>query len=529
MSPVPGGLTILVIEDDFGLADLIREDFEARGWGFAHCRTGREAQAWLQEQTPALALLDYSLPDMSGVALLDLVKMPPFIVTTGAGDERIAVEMMKKGALDYLVKDGHFLETLPGVVERALRRLGTERRLAETEASLRQAEEELKQAQKMESLGLMAGGIAHDFNNLFQSLQGNLELARAQAGAGAQPFLDKALAILGKAAVLTHRMLDFSGKGFRNSAALDLNELARECLAPMLALPGSGLRFQGQEGLPLVAGDRSQLAQVLTGLVLNAREAQGPGATVRVAVGLFRPGVDNLGSGLWIQPALPGAEAVCLSVEDSGCGMTQEVLARAFDPFFTTHRPGRGLGLSAALGILRGHQAGLWVATAPGEGSSFRMFFTPIRAEAAVEPAAPAAAAPGRRRILLVDDDEDLQETLAEFLRDSLGYQVLQARDGVEAVEVFQQEHATIGVILMDATMPRMTGPDAFKAIRAAYPGAKGILCSGFSEEAGGQVALEGGFTEFLKKPFSLRTLEDALDRALGAGGGAPDQYSAGS
>ena len=118
--------------------------------------------------------------------------------------------------------------------------------------------------------------------------------------------------------------------------------------------------------------------------------------------------------------------------------------------------------------------------------------------------------------MLLVDDDEDLQETLAEYLREGLGYHVLQARDGVEAVATFRREHAEIGVIRMGATLPRMTGPHAFRAIREAFPGAKAILCSGFSEEAGSQVALEGGFTEFLEKPFPLKTLEDALGRALG-------------
>jgi signal transduction histidine kinase len=513
-------LTILVIEDDLGLLDLVREEFLAQGWGFAHCRTGAEAIAWLGSHEATLVLLDYSLPDMTGSTLLDRVAMPPFIVTTGAGDERIAVAMMKRGALDYLVKDALFLDTLTGVVERALHHVGTERRLAEAEASLKVAQDTLRQVRKMESLGLMAGGIAHDFNNLFQSLQGNLEVAiRKVPGGTARPFLDKALAILAKASSLTHRMLDFSGKGFRNSEALEPNALVAACLDNLAALPGAEVRFQGAEGLPAIEGDGGQLAQVLTGLVLNAREAQGPKADpIRISTSLRRPEADGIGEGVWIQGPPAWEQAVCITVEDAGSGMSEEVLERAFDPFFTTRKPGRGLGLSAALGILRGHDAGLWVVTAPGQGTTFRLYFAPLSAGEAEVPSLAAATAgtPARRTILLVDDDEDLQETLGEFLREVLGYPVLQARDGLEAIDMYRNGMDRIGVVLMDATMPRMGGPEAFKAILELNSQAKGILCSGFSEEAGNQTARECGFGEFLKKPFPLKALEEALHRAMG-------------
>ncbi|NTV73827.1 MAG: response regulator, partial [Holophaga sp.] len=187
---------------------------------------------------------------------------------------------------------------------------------------------------------------------------------------------------------------------------------------------------------------------------------------------------------------------------------------RAFDPFFSTYRPGRGLGLSTALGILKGHGAGLWVRTAPGSGTTIRLLFPPAGAPA---PEAAAASAPsGTRAILLVDDDEDLQETLAEYLRETLGYTVFQARDGLEAVEVHRRERAVLGLILMDATMPRMSGPDAFRAIREEDPGARAILCSGFSEEAGTKVAREFGFLEFLKKPFPLQVLQEHIARVVG-------------
>ena len=509
-------VTILVIEDDLGLADLIREEFTLRGWSTAHCASGKEALAWLASHEPTLVLLDYSLPDMTGAALLEQVALPAFIVTTGAGDERIAVEMMKKGALDYLVKDGLFLDTLPRVVELAIHHVGTERRLAQAEARLRETRESLRRAQKMESLGLMAGGIAHDFNNLFQGLQGNLEGALRTAPEGSQrAFLDKALAILARASTLTHRMLDFTGKGFRKSQWLEIGAVLQAGLEALPTDSGPGVKVEVEPGLPALEGDENQLGQVLSAFLRNALEAQKfAGGPIRLAASLSRP--EASGPGVWVQVPPSFEPAICVTVADAGTGMTKEVLERAFDPFFTTRKSGRGLGLSAALGILRGHDAGLWVATAPGQGTTFRIYFTPAtdRTEA---PEPLLTDHPRQRTILLVDDDEDLQETLGEFLRDILGYPLLQARDGFEAVSLYRQEQARIGLVLMDATMPRMAGPEAFKAILQLNPQAKGILCSGFSEEIGTRTAHDCGFLGFLKKPFPLKTLEEALTRALGS------------
>jgi len=447
---------------------------------------------------------------MTGADLIAAFPLRHFIVTTGAGDERVAVAMMKRGALDYLVKDAMFLDTLPQVVELALRHIGTERRLAEAEDSLRQTREDLARARKMESLGLMAGGIAHDFNNLFQGIQGNLELALMRVPEAAGAPLARALKILDKASLLTHRMLEFSGRGFRASEPLALNPLVQECLRPLTEAGEGRIRFTGQEGLPGIEGDGKQLAQVISGLLLNAAEALGPGGGIEVRTELKRAGEET--RGVWINPP-PDAAAVCLSVEDDGSGMGPEVMERAFDPFFTTRRPGRGLGLSAALGILRAHGAGLWVDSVVGRGTCFRIHFAPCP-EAGLRDAAPAPRGP-RKAILLVDDDEDLQEALAGFLSEELGYQVLQARDGEEAVACYRRERERIGLVLMDAIMPRLSGPAAFEAIRAFAPEARAVLCSGCSEDAGCRAASEGGFLGYLKKPFLLRTLQETLEASM--------------
>jgi signal transduction histidine kinase len=515
-----------VVEDDLGLTELIREEITQRGWGFAHAATGAAALAQVEARVPDLALLDFSLPDMTALQILDQGQQRgrtfPFIVTTGSGDERIAVEMMKKGALDYLVKDAHFLGALPGAMERALHSVDMERRLAEAQARLQAADESLRKAQKMESLGRMAGGIAHDFNNLFQVIRGNLEAAllKGMDRGEARIPMERALKGLEKATGLAHQMLDFTGRGFRRSEVLDLNQVVEEGLAELLGLSAkAGVRFQGAPGLPAIEGDPGQLRQVLAGLVANAREAlEATGGTVLITTRLVGPGEAEALPGLWIHPPPGEGPLVCLCVEDNGAGMAQEVLDKAFDPFFSTHRPGRGLGLSAALGLLKGHGAGVRVLTAPGQGTRFQVLFPAAGPEAPLRNAAPPFG-PERRTLLLVDDDPDLLDTLGEYLRDSLHYTVLQARDGIEAVEVYARERERIGLVLMDATMPRMTGPDAFRIIREQDPEARAVLCSGFSEEAGARVAREFGFLEFLKKPFSLRVLQEVVVRHLGEPG----------
>ncbi|HLO65481.1 MAG TPA: response regulator [Holophaga sp.] len=513
MNVRPEGALILAVEDDLGLAELIREEITLRGWGFLHAGTGAAAIELLGRTEPDLVLLDFSLPDMTALQLLERAHVGAFIVTTGSGDERIAVEMMKKGARDYLVKDAHFLGSLPGAVERALAAVDTERRLQETQVRLKEADEQLRTALKMESLGRMAGGIAHDFNNLFQAIQGNLEMAADPAldPAAARAAAARALRVLEKASGLARQMLDFTGKGFLQAEALDLGGLVRETLEEVRAASGrDDVRLEAEPGLPPVEGDPAQLRQVVAGLVSNAREAQdrarGP---VDVRVGRLLPG--DLEGGRWIHRPEGGDPMVCLEVGDQGPGMTPEILDRAFDPFFTTHRPGRGLGLSAALGILKAHGAGLWVSTAPGAGTLIRVLLHPCQGTLPGLSRPAAAPCSGRRTILLVDDDEDLQETLAEYLRDALGYDLIQARDGVEAVEAWRRAGSRVGLILMDATMPRMTGPEAFRLIREMDPSARAVLCSGFAQEAGARVAQEGGFLGFLKKPFSLQVLRETV------------------
>lgn len=382
----------------------------------------------------------------------------------------------------------------------------------------KRAEISLRQIQKSESLSLMASGIAHDFNNLFQSLQANLEMALAHHGDPdrTRTSLDRSLRIVAEAAALSRKMLDFSGRGFRRSVAVDLRDLLmrRQEQLESFARPGVKLQVEIEEGLPSVKGDPDQILQVITGLIANAGEAlEASSGEIRLSVRSETLDDAALKQHHWIEPP-PGRQVISVTVTDSGKGIPAHLLDQIFDPFFSTKAAGRGLGLPAALGITRNHQAGLQVQSS-SSGSTFRICFQPVvMEEPRRSPGSGDSVVGHRKAILLVDDDVDLREVMAESLRDVLGYDVLVAVNGMEAVAVFREKADQISLILMDAVMPGLSGGQAFDAIKEMRPDAKAILCSGYGDEVGSEAIDRHGFLGFLKKPFSLKELGEAIERA---------------
>jgi two-component system, cell cycle sensor histidine kinase and response regulator CckA len=391
---------------------------------------------------------------------------------------------------------------------------------------LKKAEQALLETTKRESLGLMAGGIAHEFNNLFQAMLGNLELAQAgidPAGAAARA-LQRCLAQLQKASALSQNMLEFAGKSPHRVEKVFLNDLVLRTLADLGHGPGpNGVQTQLQEDLPSLGGDPVQIRSILVGLIANAAEAM-EGAHQEITVGSTWRELTSQErqEGYWVEPAHRDA-TIHLWVADRGSGIPEGQLGRVFDPFFTTKSPGRGLGLPVILGIARAHGAGLQVLQLPEGGTRIQLCFRPYLGDEGPDPLRRAGQPPrpSARALLLVDDEDDLRETLAEALTEIYGYQVFQARNGQEAIEVFKAHPDEIVLALLDVVMPRMKGPEAFRAMRALRPDLKGILMSGFSEESGHTLAESGGFEGFLKKPFSLALLSKVLEQSLGSAGTA--------
>ena len=385
----------------------------------------------------------------------------------------------------------------------------------------REAEEVLRRAAKDESLTVLAGGVAHDFNNLLAAILGHASLAMKSLppGSSARRHIEKAASAVERAADLTRQMLAYSGRGHFVVRPTDFNALVRENL-PLLevALPKAvRLVSELEPALPPVDADVGQIQQVLMNLVINAAEAIGPGGgTVTVATGLRRVGPGD--SALWRasgQPLRPG-EHVCLEVRDDGPGIEAATLERIFEPFFTTKFTGRGLGLAAVLGVVRGHRGALSVDSAPGRGTVFRLLFAPSEeaGEGRHPHQPPGGASDHRLTLLLVDDEEIVREMVGEVLA-AEGHEVLCAEDGEKAVALFRERWQDIAAVLLDLSMPGLSGEETNARLHSIDPGVRVILSSGYDrDEATRRFGADQPYG-FIQKPYRPQQLLAEIERCL--------------
>jgi signal transduction histidine kinase/CheY-like chemotaxis protein len=393
----------------------------------------------------------------------------------------------------------------------------TERRRAERDRAA--LERSLLEMQKLESLGVLAGGVAHDFNNLLTAVLGYAELARAQlpAGAPARGYLLQIEQSARRAADLCGQMLAYAGKGRFVVERVDVAELVRAAadLLRLTAAQRGELTLVLAEGLPPVRADAAQLRQALLSLAANAAEALPPaGGRITVAVSRRRMTRAELAAAR-LGAGLPEGDYVCLAVGDDGVGMTDEVRARIFEPFFTTRFIGRGLGLAAVLGIVRGHRGALEVESEPGRGSTFRLMLPADELPPTPAPA-PAGAPAADAGTALVADDEAGVRSLAAILLRGLGFRTLQAADGAEALEQARREGPGLRLVLLDLSMPRLDGEQALPELRRLLPEATVILMSGYSEREVSERFVGRGVAAFLQKPFTRDDLVRKVREALG-------------
>ncbi len=386
----------------------------------------------------------------------------------------------------------------------------------------RRIEEGLRRAQKLESLGVLAGGVAHDFNNLLMSILGNAELSRMGLDPSSAIYrrLEQIEVAGERAAELSKQMLAYSGKGELVVSRLDLSEEvgARAHLLAGAVSKKAQIVYRLETDLPAIEADAGQIEQIVISLVTNASEALGGDAgtiTVRTGSREFRS--EDLAS-TYLDDRLPAGRYVFLEVADDGCGMDDDLQLKIFDPFFTTKFTGRGLGLAAVLGIVRGHRGAIRIDSAPGSGSTFTVLF-PAAPEEALErrPGVPAGAgARGQGTILVVDDDEFVRRVAGDML-EKLGFEVLTARDGQEGLEVFRGRSGDVALVILDLSMPRMSGQEAFREIRRVAPEARVLLASGYDERANARLfAGREGPAGFIQKPYRFDVLRDKIREVLG-------------
>jgi len=383
----------------------------------------------------------------------------------------------------------------------------------------------LVQAQKTESLAVLAGGIAHDFNNLLVGilLNAGLVLAELPPGSPACKTIQAIETSGQRAADLARQMLAYSGKGSFVIRNINLNPVVTEMTELLQSSIGKGvhLDLNLDFALPRIEADVTQLRQVIMNLVINASDAIGAGdGSISITT---RP-VEMTKAALrqvYLAPGLAPGAYVSLEVTDTGSGMDRETLARIFDPFFTTKFTGRGLGLAAVLGIMRGHHGAIKVESTPGQGSTFRLLFPVAPSREDQLPASSREQSPANGTILVVDDEPTVRAVTSRALR-SFGFEVIEASDGAAGAEAFATNSRRIDCVLLDLTMPRMGGEDAFLAMRAADPDVPILLMSGFTEDDSRRRFGSLGIAGFIEKPFALATLHDAIHAAIATRRPAP-------
>ena len=371
--------------------------------------------------------------------------------------------------------------------------------------SSRQLERRMIDAQRAESLGVLAGGLAHDFNNLLVAVIGNADLAlrdipRGAPGRGAiENIRDAGL----RAAELTHQLLTYAGRGGAGTKrvfpAAIVEELLRITATSFPSEVHISVDIPG--GLAL-RGDPAQLRQVLMNLMTNARDALGGNGSITIRGRLVHHDGVAATDDVLVTPA---GDYILLEIADDGPGMDDEIRRHVFEPFYTTKETGHGLGLAAVLGIIRAHSGGVRLATRAGKGTSFQILWpiadTPNRA-----PTPPPTVV--SRTVLVIDDEVLVRDVVARMIED-LGYTAVTATDGASGLAML--DHQQIDAVLVDLTMPRMSGADVITAVRERRPKLPVILCSGFDRDGRGPVQADA----YLPKPFPIDVLERTLAKLL--------------
>lgn len=392
-------------------------------------------------------------------------------------------------------------------------------------ANKEKLEAQNRQIQKTESLSRMAGAVAHHFNNQLAVVMGNLEMAMKGLPQDAEPvngYLNEAIQAAEKAAQMSSLMLTYLGHSIVNRDLLDLSETCRRSLPIIQSImPGNvELEIELPSFGPTINADAHQIQQILNNLIINAWEAVGENVnTIHLKVKVVSRTEIPTAHRFPIDWQPLENNYACLEVIDTGCGIEDKNVHQLFDPFYSTKFTGRGLGLPVVEGIVKTHNGAVIVESKPGKGSSFRVFL-PVSGEEVIRHRHPNKAVRVSKFkeggiVLLVEDEDKVRDMAAAQLK-HLGFAVLKAKDGVEALAVFRRKQDEIHFVLSDLTMPRMNGWETLLAVRKLAPDIPVILASGYDESQ----VMSGEHTElpqaFLGKPYTLKGLSDAISQALG-------------
>lgn len=520
--PAARSIRVLLVEDCANDAQLMVHELGKSGFEPEWERVETEAE-FVAQLGPAwdIILADYSLPQFNGLdALLRLQEAGldiPFIIVSGAIGDELAVRCIKQGVTDYLLKDR--MQRLGLAVSNALaeKQLRRERR---------QVEEQLRHAQRMESIGWLAAGIAHDFDNLLTVINGYVEaLLDAESHPPETLHALKEVYMAGERATnLTRQLLFLGGRRPIVRWAVDLNEIVSELASLLRRLIGAPIRLDLKlaPARVIIEADATMMEQVLINLVVNARDAMSSG---RITIGsqVVELASEDLGD----RPAARAGSFARLWVRDTGSGIAPELLPRIFDPFFTTKKVGKGtgLGLATLFNIVQQHQGWVEVMSDVGVGTTFNVFLPlagPAVPSAPKSPEIDRNGARGGETILVVEDETSVREFAVAVLK-SYGYRTLQAKSGVDALEVWNRHCSRIDLLLTDVVMPdEVSGPDLAARLQAEKPALQVIFASGYTPEMMGRPFRSQQSARLVGKPYRPRVLAHAVREVLDATKAAP-------
>ena len=459
------------------------------------------------------------LPLIAGVKTIGILIVGSVAETRAITEAEIDLCRTLANLAALVVENARLYDSVQQYVAELERQIAGRKRSEQQRLEL---ERRLLHSQKLESLGVLAGGIAHDFNNILMAILGNLDLALRKLSpvSPARSNIEQSAQAARRATDLTRQMLAYSGKGKFVVKPMDLSELVQENahLFRTGIARTTTLDLRLARSLHAIEADAGQVQQVIMNLITNASEAIGdrPGV-ITVSTGERECDGEFLRSSR-LDEVPPAGRFVYLEVADTGCGMDEQTQQRLFDPFFSTKAAGRGLGMSAILGIVRGHRGAIFVESIPEQGTTVRIFFPALMGPPAAKdvPVTAVAAAPvaAASRTVLIVDDEEIVRNVCKDMVESFGMQALTAVDGRDAVEVFTEHADAIDLVILDLTMPNMDGMTAFEMISRIKPGVKVILSSGYNEQESIRRMSSRGLAGFIQKPYSLQDLRDAIEKA---------------
>jgi signal transduction histidine kinase len=549
----------MIVDDNSDMLHIYSRVLAQEGYEVFTAGTGNDCLKQIETVFPDIFLMDVVLPDWNGIDLVREIKGRPeftnaiFVLLSGLmTDSDSKIKGLDAGALDYmarpvpnkelvakvksLIKVMDFQESLVALsveleqrVTERTRELEVNIEALQKEIENRQhLEEQFRQAQKMEAVGTLAGGIAHDFNNILQVISGNAYLKNRKDSVHGKtsPEVDQILEAVERASNLTHGLLAFSRRQTLDLHPLNLNELVRQCVTLGRRLVEESIAISAEictEPLVVLA-DAGLVQQVIFNLMTNARDAVGATGSITVSTSLEQVGDVSSRHGFVLPtPPPPGMYAV-ITVTDTAAGIPPEIMERIFEPFFTTKEDGKGTGLGLAMvhGTIMQHQGFIEVHSARGGGTTFRIYLGLLESAEILDQKQAEQHVflekPQKQTILVVEDEESVRNLMVMALT-SIGYQVMCAENGKQAVELFREHRNAISLILMDVVMPEMSGEEALHYMREIQPDIPCMFMTGYGADV-----LTIQDVAVIRKPFNLpdllikvRLLLDQAKAALGS------------